>query len=73
MQAHTWVFAVVLDPHTRWLHGLSSLSRNFWVKFVAPVLTNQMVLKDDKLQSSDLVSIEEGHMLGLLSKDLVEE
>ena len=55
------------------LHFILGLRSDFWVKFVAPVLPNQIVLKDDKLQSSDLVSIEEGHMLGLLSKDLVEE
>ena len=55
------------------LHFILGLRSDFWVKFVAPVLPNQMVWKDDKLQSSDLVSIEEGHMLGLLSKDLVEE
>ena len=55
------------------LHFILGLCSDFWVKFVAPVLQNQMVSKDDKLQSSDLVSIEEGHMLGLLSKDLVEE
>ena len=55
------------------LHFILGLCSDFWVKFVAPVLRNQMVSKDDKLQSSNLVGVEEGHMLGLLSKDLVEE
>ena len=64
---------MVLDPHTRRLHGLKFLSRDFWVKFVAPVLPNWMVSGDAKLQSSDLMSVEEGHMLGSLSEALVEE
>ena len=46
---------------------------NHRVKFVAPVLPNQMVSGDDKPQSCDLVSVKEVHVLGLLSKDLVEE